>query len=105
MRLLSSVLASAALVSIFAQSAFAETAEAAVSSGIDSQGLSIIGIAFAVVGGAWSQSKVVQFALENIGRNPGAAGQMFLPWMLALVFIESLVIYALVIALKIVGMI
>lgn len=61
------------------------------------------GIAIAVIGGAMSQTKVICSALDNIGRNPGAAGQMFLPWLLALVLIESLVIYAFVISLKLAG--
>ena len=72
---------------------------------LDAQGMAILGIAIAAVGGAMGQSKAMSTALESIGRNPGAAGQMFLPWLLALVFIESLVIYALVIALKLVGII
>ncbi|HQH27837.1 MAG TPA: F0F1 ATP synthase subunit C, partial [Oligoflexia bacterium] len=40
----------------------------------------IIGMAVAAVGGAVSQSKAISVALESIARNPGAAGQMFLPW-------------------------
>lgn len=53
---------------------------------------SIIGFAVAVFGGALSQGKIVSSAVESIGRNPGAAGQMFLAWLLGVVFIESLVI-------------
>ena len=63
------------------------------------------GIAIAAFGGAMGQGKAISAALESIGRNPGAAGQLFLPWLLALVLIESLVIYAFVIALKLVGLI
>ena len=72
---------------------------------LGSSGLTMIGIAIAVCGGAIGQSRAISAALESIGRNPGAAGQMFLPWLLALVLIESLVIYAFVIALKVVGFI
>lgn len=72
---------------------------------VSSGGLAIIGIAIAVAGGAMAQAQAISAALESIGRNPGAAGQMFLPWLLALVLIESLVIYAFVIALKLVGLI
>jgi F0F1-type ATP synthase membrane subunit c/vacuolar-type H+-ATPase subunit K len=70
---------------------------------LTAEGLTALGIAIAVVGGAMSQSKAISSALDNIGRNPGAAGQMFLPWLLALVLIESLVIYAFVISLKLAG--
>lgn len=70
---------------------------------LDNKGLAAIGIAIAVFGGALGQSKAISSALESIGRNPGAAGQMFLPWLLALAFIESLVIFALLIALKVAG--
>ena len=55
-------------------------------------------IALASSVGALAQSRVGVAALEGIGRNPGAAGQMFTPMLLALVLIVSLVIYALVIA-------
>lgn len=70
-----------------------------------SDAVAVFSIALASIGGAMSQSKAIIAALESIGRNPGAAGQMFLPWLLALVLIESLVIYAFVIALKLVGLI
>lgn len=72
---------------------------------ISSEGMGGLAIAIAVCGGAMSQGKAISSALEAIGRNPGAAGQMFLPWLLALILIESLVIYALVIAAKLVGLI
>ncbi len=62
-----------------------------------------LGIAIAAMGGALAQGKVISATVESISRNPGAAGQMFLPWILALAFIESLVIFSLIIALKLVG--
>lgn len=55
-------------------------------------------IAIAAFGGAWSQGRTVAAAMEGIARNPGAQEKMFIPLVLGLVFIESLVIYALVIA-------
>lgn len=61
-------------------------------------------IAIAVFGGATAQGKVISAVVDAISRNPGAAGQMFLPWILALAFIESLVIFALLVAFKIVGL-
>jgi len=56
-----------------------------------------IGIAIAAFGGALGQGKAVSTALEGIARNPGASDKMFTPLILGLAFIESLVIYALVI--------
>ena len=63
-----------------------------------------IGIGIASLGGALGQAKVASSALDSIGRNPGASGQMFTPMILGLVFVESLVIFALVIALKLAGL-
>lgn len=56
-----------------------------------------LGIAIAAFGGALGQGKAVSTALEGIARNPGASDKMFTPLILGLAFIESLVIYALVI--------
>ena len=57
------------------------------------------GIALAAFGGALGQSKAAAAALEGIARNPGARGDVFVPFILGLALIESLVIYALVISL------
>ena len=51
------------------------------------EGLAGLGIAIAAFGGAMGQARAISAALDAIGRNPGAAGQMFFPWLLALVFI------------------
>jgi F-type H+-transporting ATPase subunit c len=61
------------------------------------------GIAIAAFGGALAQGKAVAATLEGISRNPGAAGKMFVPMILGLALIESLVIYALVIAFSLIG--
>ncbi|HUU50517.1 MAG TPA: ATP synthase F0 subunit C [Nitrospinota bacterium] len=55
-------------------------------------------IAAAALGGALGQGKAVSSAMEGIARNPGAQEKLFIPLILGLVFIESLVIYSLVIA-------
>ncbi len=60
-------------------------------------------IAIASVGGALSQSRAATAALEGIARNPGAAGKVQTPMIIALALIESLVIYALVIAFLLQG--
>ena len=62
-----------------------------------------IGIGIAAFGGALGQGRASAAALEGIGRNPGASGKMFVPFILALALVESLVIYALVIAFMLVG--
>jgi F-type H+-transporting ATPase subunit c len=61
------------------------------------------GIAIAAFGGALGQGKAVAATLEGIARNPGASGKMFVPMIVGLALIESLVIYALVIAFQLAG--
>jgi F0F1-type ATP synthase membrane subunit c/vacuolar-type H+-ATPase subunit K len=61
----------------------------------------VIGIA--VFGGAISQSKVAAAAMEGIARNPEASSKIFTPLIISLALIESLVIYALVIAFLLQG--
>lgn len=102
MRVVSVVVAALAMVLAAVDPAFAQGSSGVL---LESQGFAALGIGIAAFGGAIGQSKAIAAALESIGRNPGAAGQMFLPWLLALVLIESLVIYAFVIALKLVGLI
>lgn len=60
-------------------------------------------ISIAAFGGALAQGRAAAAALEGIARNPGAAGKLFTPMILGLALIESLVIYALIIAFQIVG--
>jgi len=59
-------------------------------------------IAIAALSGAFSQSMAIKSALDSIGRNPSAAGKITTPMIIGLAMIESLVIYALVIALMLV---
>ena len=61
------------------------------------------GIAIAAFGGAIGQSRAAAAALEGIARNPGAAAKVQVPMIIALALIESLVIYALVIAFLLQG--
>ncbi len=60
-------------------------------------------IGIAAAGGALGQGRAAQAALEGIARNPGAAGKVMTPMIIALALIESLVIYALVIAFLLQG--
>jgi F-type H+-transporting ATPase subunit c len=57
-----------------------------------------LAIGVAAFGGALGQGKAASAALDGIARNPNASGRIFTPFILALALIESLVIYALVIA-------
>ncbi len=62
----------------------------------------VIGAAFvlgiAAAAGAMGQSRAIVAACEGIARNPGAAGPIRLAMIIGLALIESLVIYALLIA-------
>ena len=62
-----------------------------------------LAIAIAAAAGAIGQSRAATAALEGIARNPGAAAQVQTPMIIALALIESLVIYALVIAFMLQG--
>lgn len=81
--------------------AFAEEA-AGASSGLTAVGAGIA-IGFAALGGTLGQGKAASSALDSIGRNPSASGKLFVPMILALALIESLVIVSFIIANSIVG--
>ena len=55
-------------------------------------------IGLAALGGTLAQGRAASTALEGISRNPGAAGKIMTPMILGLALIESLVLFALVIA-------
>ena len=57
-----------------------------------------LAIAIAAFGGALGQGKTAAAALEGIARNPAAQGKIFVPMIIGLALIESLVLYAFVIA-------
>ncbi|WP_413612872.1 ATP synthase F0 subunit C [Bdellovibrio sp. HCB-110] len=91
-----------ASASAFAQDAAATAAEAVVAN--SDKGLvaiaAAIAIALSVFGGAMAQGKTAATALDGIARNPAASGKLLIPMILGLALIESLVIYALIIALR-----
>jgi F-type H+-transporting ATPase subunit c len=78
-----------------------EGGQAAASGGVN---WGILGGAFAIAiaaaGGATGQSRAIAAAVSALARNPGAAGDIRFALILGLALIESLVIYALVIALR-----
>jgi F-type H+-transporting ATPase subunit c len=87
---------------LMATAAFAQdeaTTTAAANSGVRWGAISaafVLGIAAAA--GAIGQSRAIVAACEGIARNPGAAGAIRLAMIIGLALIESLVIYALLIA-------
>ena len=104
------MIALAGLVSSLSMTAavFAQEHGAAASAGDSStkSALAIgsgFAIAIAAFGGALGQGRAAVAALEGIARNPGAAGKVQTPMIIAMALIESLVIYALVIAFLLQG--
>jgi F-type H+-transporting ATPase subunit c len=62
-----------------------------------------LAIGIAAAGGSLGQGKAAAAALDGIARNPAAQGKIFVPMIIALALIESLVIYALIIAFGLSG--
>ena len=62
-----------------------------------------LAIGIAAFGGAMGQGRTAATALEGIARNPEAASKVMTPMIIGLALIESLVIYALVIAFMLMG--
>lgn len=88
---------------LVSSAAFAQ--EGSALTGADAGALMAAGlcIAIAAVGGSLGQGRAAAAALEGIARNPSAADKLFTPMILGLALIESLVIYALLIAFTITG--
>ena len=57
-----------------------------------------LAIGLAAFGGAIGQGRTATAALEGIARNPAAQQKIFIPMIIGLALIESLVLYAFVIA-------
>jgi len=57
-----------------------------------------LGLGIAAMGCGLGQGRIGASAMESIGRNPNSTNQLFVPMILVLAFIESLTLYALVIA-------
>lgn len=62
-----------------------------------------LAIGIAAFGGALGQGRAAAAALDGIARNPEASGKVMTPMIIGLALIESLVIYALVIAFMLMG--
>jgi len=57
-----------------------------------------LAMGLAALGGALGQGRAAAAALEGIARNPGATNKIFTPMLLGLAFVESLVLFTLLIA-------
>ena len=84
-----------AALSLVALPAFAQ--DAAAGHGLIAIGAAV-GVGIAALGGTLGQSRAAAAALDGIARNPGASGKIFVPMILGLALIESLVVLTWVIA-------
>jgi F-type H+-transporting ATPase subunit c len=93
-------LATFGMMSLLSSSAFAQGGGAEISG--TAQAMAALGagiaIGLAVLGGGLGQARAAAAALEGISRNPGAAPKIQTPMILALALIESLVLFAFLIA-------
>ena len=89
-----------AVITFVATAAFAEGgAEAGPVGDVGWRALAAgLAIAVAAFGGALGQGRAIDAALTGIARNPSADAKIFPKLILGLAIIESLVIYALIIA-------
>ena len=81
--------------------AFAQEGAAAASTNHYSALGAALAIGLAAFGGSLGQGKTAAAALEGIARNPAAQPKIFVPMIIGLALIESLVLYAFVIAFMI----
>ena len=80
-----------------AQEAATQTAGGGIRGGLIAIAANV-GIGIAAFGSAVGQGRATASAMESIGRNPNSAGQLFVPMIIGLAFIEALTLYAFVIA-------
>ncbi|QQG35130.1 MAG: ATP synthase F0 subunit C [Deltaproteobacteria bacterium] len=62
-----------------------------------------ISIGLSVLGGTLAQGYAAATALEGISRNPSASGKIFVPMILGMALIESLVLFGLLVAFTLIG--
>jgi F-type H+-transporting ATPase subunit c len=97
------------LISFAAPFLFSATAlaQSAASNEMDVKVYAYLAAGFAIgvaaLGGTLGQGRATAAALDGIARNPKARPDIFMPMIIGLALIESLVIYALVIAFMLVG--
>ena len=98
-------LATLAISTLATTSAFAQegAAQATGGGGWASAIGAALAIGLAVIGGGLAQGRAAAAALEGISRNPGAAPRIMTPMILGLALIESLVLFAFLIAFQLQG--
>jgi len=97
-------LATIAMSTLASSTALAQDGAAAATGGSSAAAIGAgIAIGAAVVGGALGQGRAAAAALEGISRNPGAAPRIQTPMILGLALIESLVLFAFLIAFQLLG--
>jgi F-type H+-transporting ATPase subunit c len=85
----------ALLATLVANPVFAQEAQAAATGSIDLRKFGIaLGLGIAALGGTLGQSRAASAALDGIARNPAASDKLTTPLIIALAFIESLVLFA-----------
>lgn len=69
---------------------------------MDAETMTLLAKALAIGVGSIAPALAIGFigmkAMESIGRNPEAAGKLFVPMLLGMAFAEAIAIYALIIA-------
>lgn len=92
------------LLAVMALPAMAQDAEAGAAHDGGQMAFGMLGAAFAIgvaaAGGAIGQAKAVSSACSAMARNPGSAPNVRFALILGLALIESLVLYALLIAMR-----
>jgi F-type H+-transporting ATPase subunit c len=96
-------LVSFALPLLATASAFAQDGEKASDAGAFAALAAGLAIGIAAAGCGLGQGRAAAAALDGIARNPQASDKLFTPMILGLALIESLAIYALVIAIMLIG--
>lgn len=85
------------------QAAVTETAEAATDDGTSAKAIAAaIAIGLASAGGAVGMGLAIAKSVEGISRQPEADGKIRTSLMLGLVFVETAIIYALIVAILII---
>ncbi len=97
-----------AIIYFLAPSVLGETAEEAEKGAqeLAKFGLAIgsgIGLGLAALGGALGQGRIAGSAMDGIARNPEATDRMFVPMIIGLALVESLVLYTFIIAIFLQG--
>ena len=85
------------VMAIGATPSFAADGTGADSSGLIALGAGL-GIGIAALGVGLGQGNATAAAMQSIGRNPNSADRIFVPMIIGLALMESLCLYALVIA-------